>query len=231
MKAILEVFYQPGKLFESLPERSWVWVLPLILDMLLIVVQTWAVPHYMGRENIARQQLETFARNMSPEQLQTAVAQSTSPVRIYTGYVVAAFGAALILLVISGALMAFGMMTSRAPRFGTVFSMVSLAYFPYWLITVAMTLLVLMMSPDPASMDWRNLLATNVAAFMNKNDTSKGLYSLMGSVDILSFAEIGLLALGFSKITKAKFAFGLGAVLVLWAFYVLGKMGLSLVFG
>jgi hypothetical protein len=143
----------------------------------------------------------------------------------------AAFGTSILLLIISGALMAFGMMTSRAPKFGAMFSMVTVAYFPYWLIVVAMTTLVLAISPDPASMDWRNLLATNVGAFLNKNETSKGLYSLMGSIDVLSFAEIGLLALGFSKLTRAKYGFGLAAVLVLWVFYVLGKMGLSIVFG
>jgi hypothetical protein len=231
MNALLEVFYQPGKLFASLPERRWVWVLPLILNILLILVQTWAVPHYMGRENIARQQLETFARNMSPEQMQAAMARASSPSQIYIGMASAAFGTSILLLIISGALMAFGMMTSRAPKFGAMFSMVTVAYFPYWLIVVAMTTLVLAISPDPASMDWRNLLATNVGAFLNKNETSKGLYSLMGSIDVLSFAEIGLLALGFSKLTRAKYGFGLAAVLVLWVFYVLGKMGLSIVFG
>jgi hypothetical protein len=231
MTALLEVFYQPGKVFESLPERRWVWVLPLILDILLIMLQTWAVPHYMGRENIARQQMETFARNLTPEQMQAAVARANSPAQIYIGLASAALGTTVLLLIIAGALMAFGMMTSRAPKFGAMFSMVTLAYFPYWLIVVAMSVMVLMISPDPTSLDWRNLLATNVGAFMNKNETSKGLYSLMGSIDILSFAEIGLLALGFSRLTRAKFGFGLAAVLLLWVFYVLGKMGLSLVFG
>jgi hypothetical protein len=231
VQALLEVFYQPGKLFESLPERSYVWVAPLILDMILIIIATWAMPHYMGRENLARQQIESFARNMTPEQIQQAVAQSTSPARIYMGYCFAAIGTVLIIAIISGALMAFGMMTSRSPRFGTMFSMVTLAFFPYWLITTIMTVIVLAASPDPASMDWRNLLATNVGAFMDRNSTSKGLYSLMGSIDIFSFYEIFLLSLGFSKITRAKFGFGLSAVLLLWVFYVLGKMGLSLVFG
>jgi hypothetical protein len=231
MTALLEVFYQPGKVFESLPERRWVWVLPLILNMILIMLQAWAVPYYMGRENIARQQMEMVARNLSPEQMQAAVARANSPSQIYIGLASAALGTTALLLIISGALMAFGMMTSRAPKFGTMFSMVTLAYFPYWLIVVLMSVMVLMISPDPASLDWRNLLATNVGAFMNKNETSKGLYSLMGSIDILSFAEIGLLALGFSKLTRAKFGFGLAAVLVLWVFYVLGKMGLSIVFG
>jgi hypothetical protein len=231
MTALLEIFYQPGKVFESLPERRWVWVLPLILNMMLIALQTWALPHYMGRENLARQRIEMFARNMSPEQMQTAMASATRPAQIYIEQVSAAVSVALLMLIIAGALMAFGMMTSRAPKFGTMFSMVTLAYFPYLLIAVAMSVMVLMISPDPASLDWRNLLATNVGAFMNKNETSKGLYSLMGSIDILSFAEIGLLALGFSKVTRAKFGFGLAAVLVLWVFYVLGKMGLSIVFG
>ena len=231
MTALLEVFYQPGKFFESLPERRLVWVLPLILDILLIMLQTWAVPHYMGRENIARQQMEMFARNLTPEQMQQAMSRATSPSQIYIGLASAALGTTALLLIISGALMAFGMMTSRAPKFGAMFSMVTLAYFPYWLIVVAMSVLVLMITPDPTSLDWRNLLATNVAAFMNKNETSKGLYSLMGSVDILNFAVIGLLALGFSKLTRARFGFGLAAVLVIWAFYVLGKMGFSIVLG
>jgi hypothetical protein len=66
---------------------------------------------------------------------------------------------------------------------------------------------------------------------MNKNETSKGLYSVMTSLDILSFVEIFLLSLGFSKLTKAKLGFGLGVVLALWAFYVIAKMGLSTIFG
>jgi hypothetical protein len=231
MKALLEVFYQPGKVFAELPGRSYAWVAPLIANMLLIVLQAWAVPHYMGRENIARQQMEMFARNMTPEQMQQAIAQSTTQGRVIMSLVFAAIGAALIILIIAGALMAFGMMTSGSPRFGTMYSMVALAFFPYWLIVALMTWLVLLTAADPASMDWRNLLATNVGAFMNRNETSKGLYSLMGSIDILSFAEIFLLALGFSKVTKAKFGFGLAAILLIWAMYVLGKMGLSVVFG
>ena len=231
MKALLEVFYQPGKVFAELPGRSYAWVAPLIANMLLIVLQAWAVPHYMGRENIARQQMEMFARNMTPEQMQQAIAQSTTQGRVIMALVIAGISAAMIILIIAGALMAFGMMTSGSPRFGTMYSMVALAFFPYWLIVVLMTWLVLLTAADPASMDWRNLLATNVGAFMNRNETSKGLYSLMGSIDILSFAEIFLLALGFSKVTKAKFGFGLAEILLIWAMYVLGKMGLSVVFG
>ncbi len=127
--------------------------------------------------------------------------------------------------------MAFGMMTSRAPQYGSMLAMVCLAFFPYLLVTTLMSWFTLALSPDPTSVDYRNVLATNVGAFMNKNETSKGLYSVMTSLDILSFVEIFLLSLGFSKLTKAKLGAGLAAVLALWALYVIAKMGFSLVLG
>ena len=231
MKALLEVFYQPGKLFASLPERKFAWVAPLIAVALLTVLAFYLLPHYMGRENLARQQMAAYARNLTPEQMQQAVERSTSPVQIYVGYAMALIAGAVTMLALAGLLMAFGMMTKKAPSFGTMLAMVCLANFPYSVVLVLMTWLTLAISPDPASLDFRNLLATNVGAFLNKNETSKGLYSLMTSLDILTFVEIFLLSLGFSKVTKSGLGAGLFAVGVLWIFWVLAKMGLALAFG
>ncbi|MGD1073815.1 MAG: hypothetical protein ABSB15_27195 [Bryobacteraceae bacterium] len=230
MKALLEVFYQPGKLFESLPERKGAWIAPMIAIVLLVLLTTYLVPRYIGRENVARQQLEGFSARMSPEQMQAAIAAANSPGRIYTGYAMAIVGTALMLLIVSGALMAFAMMTSRAPGFPTVLSMVCLAMFPYWLVTTAMTAVILMASPDPSALDVRNLIATNAAAYMDKDSMPKGLYSLLSSLDVLSFGEIGLLSYGFAKITRANLFFGLLAVGGLWILYVSAKMALSLLF-
>ncbi len=85
MKALFEVFYQPGKLFASLPERNFAWVAPLIACALIGVLSGWIVPNYIGRENIARQQMEMFASRMTPEQIQTAVSRANSPLQIYIG--------------------------------------------------------------------------------------------------------------------------------------------------
>jgi hypothetical protein len=230
MIALLEVFYQPGKMFQSLPERKAAWVLPVILNCILLVLATWLVPHYMGRENVVRQQMEAFSSRMNPEQMQAAVTASSSPVRIYIGYAGTAVAGAVIQLAMAGLLLAFSMMTSRPPKFLTMLSMVSIAFFPYWLVTTAMTALIMISSPDPSSLDIRNLIATNAAAFINKDTMSKGLYSLMGSLDVLSFIEIGLLSLGFSKLTRVNFFFGLAAVLGLWVLYVSSKMAISLLF-
>ena len=227
MKALFEVFFQPGKLFASLPERRAAWIMPLLANTILVVASTAFTVHTLGMELIMRQRMASNS-SMSPEQVQQAVERASSPVGIYLTYAAVAIGTPVSMLIIAGALMAFGMMTSRAPKFGSMLAMVNLAFFPYFLVTVLMTALVMVAVPDKTALDIGNILATNVAAFMNKNETSKGLYALCTSLDLLSFIEIGLLSFGFSKLTKAGILAGLGAVGSLWILYVVCKMALSL---
>lgn len=228
MKALLEVFDQPGTLFESLPERRSAWVAPLLACIVVMTLLTVLTVNLIGMREIMQQRLATSGLN--PEQLQQALANADKPAQVYVSYAAAAIVAPVTLLVIAGALTAFGMMTSRAPKFGAMFAMVALAFFPYWLVTGAMSAVIILATPDRSTLDISNIIATNAAAYMDRNTVSKGMYSLYGSLDALSFALIWLLGFGFSKLTKAGMFFGLAAVGTLWAFYVLMKMGASLVF-
>jgi hypothetical protein len=227
MMAIFEVFYQPGKLFASLPNRRGVWVLPLIVGMLLSLATTISAVHVIGMDTIVRQQIEN-QRNMSPEQMQQALNNANSPAIQYLIYGVVVLAGIFLPLIVSGGLSVFALMGNQQPKFGTMFSMVTLAYLPYTVIASLMTILVLLATTDTSVLDINNLLSTNVAAFMNKETTGKGLYAFLSSVDILSFFEIGLLGYGFSKVTKSSFFFGLFSVGSLWAVYVVVKVGLSL---
>ena len=226
MRALLEIFFQPGILVSGLPERRAAWVAPLLANTILLVLSTAITVNTLGMELIMRQRLATS--NLSPDQMQQAMERAASPVTLYVTYAAVALGAPLAMLIVAGVLFAFGMMTSRAPGFGSMLAMVNLAFFPYFVVTVLMTALVTIAAPDKSALDINNLLATNVGAFVNKSETSKGLYALYTSLDLLSFIEIGLLSYGFSKLTKAGFAAGLGAVGGMWVLYVFAKMGLSL---
>jgi hypothetical protein len=226
MMAIFEVFYQPGKLFASLPGRRGVWVAPLLLGMLLSFCTIYVAIQKIGADAIIRQSIESSQRNMSPEQMQQAI--NSAPVIIYVLYAGVVVAGILLPIVIAGALSIFALMGSQQPKFSTMFSMVTLAYLPYTLIAAMMTILVVSIAPDTSVLDINNLLSTNVAAFMNKETTGKALYAFLGSVDILSFGIIGFLAYGFSKITKSSFFFGVFSVGSLWAIYVVFKVGLSL---
>jgi hypothetical protein len=224
---ILEVFYQPGKLFSSLEQRRAAWVAPLLLGLLLTTATTVVAIRMIGMETIIRQRIQNS--QLSPEQMQNALNQANSPVILYLSYVSPVVFGALALLVVTGLLMLFALIGSKQPKFSTNFSMVALAYFPYQLVVCLMTVLVLMAAPDRSVLDINNLLATNVGAFMDKDTMSKGLYSLLSSLDILTFAEIGLLSFGFAKVNRTSISFGLFTVLSLWFVWVLIRMGLSLI--
>jgi len=228
--AIFEVFYQPGKLFASLPERRWAWVAPLILGVLLTLCTTVALVHTIGMETIVRQQMEARGSNLSPEQMQQALNNATRPGILYLTYAAAVFGGILVPLLIALLLRFLAIVGSHQPRFGTMFSMVTLAFLPYSAVACLMTVLVLYTSPDKTVLDYQNLLATNIGAFMNRETTSKGLYALLTSIDLLTFCEIGLMSYGFSKVTRSSFFYGLMSVGTLWVVYVAGKVGLSLLF-
>ena len=113
---------------------------------------------------------------------------------------------------IAGVLTIFALMGSKQPKFSTNFSMVTLAYFPFTVITAIMSILVVTIAPDVTTLDVNNLLSTNIGAFMDKDMTPKFLYSFLSSMDALVFGEIGFLAYGFSKVNRSTMGFGLVAV-------------------
>ena len=223
---ILEIFYQPGKLFSSLETRRAAWVAPLLLGLLLSTVTTVTAIRLIGMETIIRQRLQNS--QLSPEQMQAALQRADSPAILYISYASPVVFGLLALLLIAGLLMIFALIGNKQPKFSTNFSMVTLAYFPYTLVVCVMTVLVLFAAPDRSVLDINNLLATNVGAFMDKDTTSKGLYALLSAFDVLTFVEIGLLSYGFAKVNRTSVSFGLFAVLSLWVVWVLIRIGLSL---
>lgn len=228
MKPLLDIFFQPGKVFAGLAERKGAWIVPLLANMVLLVTTTALAIHFIGMENIARQRLEHI--RLTPEQAEVAMARATAPSQVYVSYVGAALGGALTMAVIAGMLFAFGLMTSREPKYSAMLAMVTLSFFPYFLIVTIMTALILLATPDRGTLDVSNLIATNVAAYMNRDNMAPGMYSLLSSLDVLSFLEIGLLALGFSKLTRSGYFTGLAAVIGLWILYVSCRMAVSLMF-
>src|SRR5918911_565524 len=163
MKSLIEVFYQPGAVFSSLPERKAPWVVPMIVDVALLFFLTVLTIRLVGMETIMRQRLEYS--NVSPEQMQAALSRANSPVQVYASYAGAIVGTALTIILVAGLLLLFALMTNRQPKFTTMMAMVAIAFFPYWLITGIMTVLILMASSDRASLNLSNLIATNIGAY------------------------------------------------------------------
>src|ERR1700735_4151320 len=135
---MLQIFYEPGKVFESLPQRRRAWIAPLIFGVLLIVCTVAVAVQRIGMETMARQQIENSGMNLTADQMQQALNRANSPAQLYVTYIGAVVVGVLSLLIIAGALAIFGMMANQQPRFGTMFSMVTLAFLPYRLVTSVM---------------------------------------------------------------------------------------------
>jgi hypothetical protein len=231
MSALLEIFFSPGKVFDQVRERSM--FLPALIAVILLTVASFAVlANLVGMETMTRKQLESSSRtaSLTPEQKQAAIAQSGTPMRLYIGYGAAAIGSVVVMLAIAG--LCFGGLAALGAKlkFAQVLGAVSYAAVPFSLLSLVMTTAVLLATPDRESLDYTNLIATNIGAFLNKETTGKMVYSIAGSLDLISFAHIGFLGYGLSKVSKLSFTVCVMLVIGMWAIYVLCKAGLSSLF-
>ncbi len=218
MKALLEVFYRPGRVFAELPGAKGQWRIPLLCNVLLAVLLAWMVPHFIGPENIVRQRLAGNAA-VTPEQAQKLIASAGSVGQAFASYAGTILFSLGMQAALAGMLTIFWMMRDPAPHFETMLSMVTLAFFPYWLILTAMTAQTLVTAANPAALDFSNLVATSAATYVDKHTVTRGVYGILSNLDALSFMEMGLLGLGFARVTRSGIAFGLAVVGGLWLLY------------
>jgi len=218
MMSLLEVFYRPGRLFAALPAKRGAWIAPFVCNVLLLLLTGVLVPHYIGRENLVRSQVQRDPR-LTSEQKERAIAGADSFGRVIGGYVATVVLAVLLQLAIAGILTIFGMMTHRPPSFATMLSVVAFSLVPCCVTFAALTAETLLTAPNPALLDPSKLVGTNLAFYVRPGTVSNGVYSVLHSLDLLSLAAIGLLSLGFSKVTGSGVLLGLAVVGGVWIFY------------
>jgi hypothetical protein len=231
MSALFEVFFSPGKVFEQVRERSMFF--PALVAVVLLAIANFAVvANLVGMQTMARKQIESSSRasQLTAEQKEQAISQAGSPTRLYISYGAVAIGTAVSWLVIAGISLGLLAAAGATVKYAQVLGAATYSAVPFMLLYVVMTTAVLLASPDRESLDFTNLIATNVGAFLNKDTTNKMLYSVAGSIDLISFAHIGLLGYAFSKVSKLSFTACVTIVIGMWLVYVLGKAGLALMF-
>jgi hypothetical protein len=231
MSALFEVFFSPGKVFDQVRERGM--FLPAMIAVMLLSLASFAVvANLIGMETMARKQLESSSRtaSMSAEAKDAAISQAGTPMRLYIGYGAAFIGTAIVLLVISGVSMGALSAAGGKVKFAQVLGAVSYSAVPFMLLGLIMTTAILLATPDRENLDFNNLIATNIGAFLNKETTNKMVFSLAGSLDILSLARIAFLGYAFSKISRLSFSTCLMLVIGMWIVVILCKAGLSSLF-
>lgn len=229
---LLEVFYAPEKLFEEVGKTSQ-WRLALIAVLLLTVATTIARSFVVSPGDMVRSQIEgtRVAEQLGPEKIEQMVhdANSTSgQVRTYASGII---GAIVITLIVAALLFGLAQIASAGTSYKKILSVTAYSSFAYGLVANFGGIIVLGMMSDPVGAEMTNLIKLNPTLFMDKAATSKALYSIASSFDLLSFWMIFLLALGISKVSvRMSLAKGVIIVLIPWVLYVLAKAGIATLF-
>jgi len=231
---IFGAIFSPKPTFESIAQRP-TWILPLVLISILSIVTIFIFSQRVGwrsfmiRQDQQNSRLQKQMDQMTPEQREKMLDQQTKIAPIF-GYVFGVLGIFIVAVIIAAVLMvAFNMMIGGVIGFKTSLGIVTHSWVP-GIIGGLLGILVLFLK-DPSTIDLQHLVAANAGAFLS-DDAPKWQEALLGSFDLFTFWNMILMGIGYSAINPKKISFGkaLGTVVVVWAIYVVCKVGIAAAF-
>jgi hypothetical protein len=230
---LLEVFYAPEKIFAEVGKTA-SWRLPFIAGIVLTLIITFANSGVIDQGTILRNQLEAnprIAEQLGQERIDQMVRDANSPSAKIRTYVLAPIAAGVVTLILAGIFFGLAQVASAGTTFKKVLGITAYSSWAHGLVAGIGGWVVLRMMDDPSGAEMSNLIKLNPTLFMDKAESSKALYSIASSLDLVSFWMIFLLGLGISKVSN-RMSLGKGLIIVLipWAIYVLGKAGFATLF-
>jgi hypothetical protein len=228
---LVGVFMSPGETFADIARKPDI-LFPLIVAMVgsAAVVETllWKI----GAAQLVRNSLVTSGRaaSMSADQLEQVV-HNAAPFTAIVMHASAVLGAPIFLLIMAGiGLLFLNPILGAQAGFKGVFSATCYASLVR-LVGVVMAIPLIFMG-DAEHINPENPIPTNPGFFLDPSTTSKGVYSLATSMDVLTLWFLIVLAIGLSRLTRGKtktttvFLMFFG----LWMVWVLGRAAIAVIF-
>jgi hypothetical protein len=187
MDKIINIFFSPAKVFQSLKEKP-AWTLPLVI--VLVFVALTAVVTVISTKDVAMAKQEEILkeRGMSEEQIQQAKVFMTGPMPIIFGAIGAIIVTGVILLIFALLLNVLIPTLGGVASFARVFSVVShsaLVMVPGNIIRLLLILVT------------KSLYATtSLAAFTPNLARNSIAFQLLASFDLFTIWEMILVAMG-----------------------------------
>jgi hypothetical protein len=227
---VVGVFFSPKATFEDIVRKP-SWVVPVILLTAFSLTVCFGINQRINWRTYISQQIEKSpsTANMSAEQKEQRIeggAKISPPFTYAVGLLAPILSMLLVALVLWGA---YNLLGGAGTNFGTSMGITSHVFLT-GLVSSVLYLLVLYLKPY-GTVDLDNPIATNLGAFL-PDDTSKWLMALAKSIDIFSFWNLILLAIGFGATNPRKLKGGKAFTIVLsvWATYVVLKVGSAFIF-
>jgi hypothetical protein len=228
---ITGVYFDPKKAFADIAARPG-WIVPVVLLIVAYLAFMYCFTTHVGWEHSMRQAMETNTRmqQMDAQQRETMLQQQMKFAPI-GAYVVGPIAIVVVALIVAGVLLLMCKMMGASLSFKQMFGITAYSMLPGLVGTILSIIVVFIKNPEEFNL--QNPLAFNLGAFLEPPPgSSKALYALATSIDLFTFWQILLLAVGIS-VAARKFPFSkaLVAVVVPWIVLVIGKVGWAALMG
>ena len=157
------IFLEPGATFQKIRQRP-VWLIPSLVLVLISLGASYLMVEGIGYDNLVRQQIEqspltaAMTREEKDAAIERALESSAGRYMAFIGPVL--FPVVLVLL--SGLLLLILMALGHSPGFSQLFSVVVHSFLAYSVVTYALSMAVLYLAQDPASLDPQNLIQSHL---------------------------------------------------------------------
>jgi hypothetical protein len=224
------VYFSPGEAFVAITRRPRFW-LPLVGYLALLAAFTAVWLHQVEPAQFLRNELEQSGKweRIPPESRDTVMATQAKlfPLIAWAGTLLG--GPLSIVLMALVLLFIFRVPYGAEVTFPQSMAVVSYTFLATHLLTTPLILLVMGLKGD-WNLNPQEALQANGTLFLDRTAVARPLYALVGSLDLVSFWQIGLLALGFAAASRRGVKTAVWGVAVPWALLVLGKVVLAALF-
>jgi len=218
---ILNIFFEPKKVFESLKIKP-TWLIPfLIVALLGIGFYYYTYPFIMAQQAEKIQENEKFSEEQKERIIEKMTEKDHPPLWQLS---FAPIGTLVSLVIVAAVLFfVFNVLLGGDSAFRRVFSV----YCYSSLIAIPA-----MIVKFPLIMMKGNLnVQTSLALLLSANAKDTFLYSVLSGFDIFSFWQVILISMGLGVMYKYSTKKAFTAVLILWIIYILAKSALRSVLG
>jgi Yip1 domain len=227
---VFGALFAPGRTFRSIVRKP-TWLLPVVLVMLVSLTVIGIFGERGGWAPYLQKQVASNSRfqQLTPQQQQQQLAAALKYTPAFA-YCEVAVAVPLVLVVIAAILMAtFNLMHGTEIKYNTAISIVSYAWVPG--IISGLLGIVIISLKDPATVDLQNIVVANASAFIS-TDAARWKIMLLSSIDIFTFWEMILMAIGFGVAAPRKLTTGKAfvSILVVWLIWIGIKVGATAAF-
>ncbi len=227
---IFGVLLSPKATFESIVRKP-SWWLPVVMVVLLSLVvigifdKRGGWPYYLQKQMASNSRFQQLTAQQQQQQM--AMAMKITPYFVYGEIAVAV---PIVIIVVAAVMLGlFNGLHGTQIKFKTALSIVSYAWVPG--IITGLLGIVVMCLKDPATVDLQNIVVANASAFISA-DSARWKMMLLSSIDIFTFWEMFLMAIGFGVAAPRKLSTGkaFASIFVVWLIWVALKVGVTAAF-